>query len=73
LGAAFERIKSQHIEADAETLLATFRHTASEILHDSSLETHDVLRNLNLLDTTVATLLDKTVALIEAALARFTG
>lgn len=72
LGATYARFKSQNVETDAATLLAAFQHTASEILHDSNLETHEVLRNLNLLDSAVTTLIDKTVTLIEAALARFT-
>lgn len=70
LNAAFARLKTEHAQTDADTLRVTFQHTAGEILHDSDTETRDVLRNLNLLDAAIAARIDKTVTLIEAALAR---
>lgn len=73
LGTAFERFKIQDANTGPKALLATFLRMANEILNQADHEAREVLSNLNLLDDTVAAGIDKAVALIHAALARFSG
>ena len=72
-GTAFQRLKVQHADNNHETVLAAFLHTASAILLESDIEAREVLRNLNILNASVAAEIDNAVALIQAALTRFTG
>jgi len=72
-GTAFQRLKTQLVDSDHETLLGTFLHSANIILLESDHETREVLRNLNLLDASVATQIEQAISLIQAALTRFTG